>query len=470
MHCIALSDITLKTSNGQALSFKEKIELAKLLDRLNVSGIELAPIQNKKIDSLLVKSVAMAAKNAIVAVPVTQELASVDIAWAAVKEAKKPRLQVQAPMSPTQMEYFWHKKPDKMLEAISALVKACREKCADVEFIADDACRSEREFLYQAIKTAIEAGATTVTLCDAAGLMFPEEFTAFIGDVKANVPEIAGAKLGVLCSNALSMAGACAIAAIRAGADEIKAVSCASDVTALSDIAAILKNRGDSFGLSCTIRHAEIRRITAQIEWLCSARGQNSPYDGGVSAVADAAGMMLSVHDDLSAITKAVEKLGYTLSDEDNAKVYEAFQAIAAKKENVSARELDTIVASVALQVPPTYQLDKYVINCGNAISASAHIRLIKDGGVLEGICLGDGPIDAAFLSIEQVIGHHYELDDFQIQSVTEGREAMGETVVRLRSGGRLYSGRGISTDIVGASILAYLSALNKIVYEEAEA
>lgn len=470
MRCIALSDITLKTANGLALSFKEKIELAKLLDRLNVSGIELAPIQNKKIDSLLVKSVAMAAKNAIVAVPVSQNVESVDIAWAAVKEARKPRLQVQAPMSSTQMEYFWHKKPDKMLEAIAQLVKACREKCADVEFIADDACRSEREFLYQAIKVAVDAGATTVTLCDAAGLMFPEEFTSFIHDVKANVPETASVKLGVLCSNALSMAGACAIAAIRAGADEIKAVSCASDVTALSDIAAILKNRGDSFELGCSIRHAEIKRITAQIEWLCSARGQNTIYDGGVSAVADTAGMMLSVHDDLSAVSKAVDKLGYTLSDDDIAKVYEAFQAIAAKKENVSARELDTIVASVALQVPPTYQLDKYVINCGNAISASAHIRLMKEGALLEGICLGDGPIDAAFKSIEQVIGHHYELDDFQIQSVTEGREAMGETVVRLRSEGRLYSGRGISTDIVGASILAYLSALNKIVYEEAEA
>ncbi len=470
MRCIALSDITLKTANGLALSFKEKIELAKLLDRLNVSGIELAPIQNKKIDSLLVKSVAMAAKNAIVAVPVSQDVESVDVAWAAVKEAKKPRLQVQAPMSPTQMEYFWHKKPDKMLEAITQLVKACRAKCADVEFIADDACRSEREFLYQAIKVAVDAGATTVTLCDAAGLMFPEEFSAFINDVKASVPETANVRLGVLCSNALSMAGACAIAAIRAGADEIKAVSCASDVTALSDIAAILKNRGDSFGLGCSIRHAEIRRITAQIEWLCSARGQNTICDGGVSAVADAAGMVLSVHDDLSAVSKAVDKLGYTLGDDDIAKVYEAFQAIAAKKENVSARELDTIVASVALQVPPTYQLDKYVINCGNAISASAHIRLMKDGSVLEGICLGDGPIDAAFKSIEQVVGHHYELDDFQIQSVTEGREAMGETVVRLRSEGRLYSGRGISTDIVGASIRAYLSALNKIVYEEAEA
>ena len=470
MRFIALSDITLKTSDGLTLSFKEKIELAKLLDRLNVSGIELAPIENKKIDSLLVKSVAMSAKNAVVAVPVTQNMESVDITWAALKEAKKPRLQLKAPMSPTQMEYFWHKKPDKMLEAISALITACREKCADVEFIADDACRSEKEFLYQAVEAAVKAGATTVTLCDAAGLMFPEEFSAFIEDIKAHVPSLEGVRIGVQCSDALSMAGACAMAAIRAGADEIKTVSCASDVTSLSDIAAILKNRGDSFGVDCTIRHSEIRRITAQIEWLCKSRGGNSPYDGGVSAVAEASAMTLSVHDDLSAVCKAVEKLGYTLSDEDNAKVFEAFKTLAAKKENVSARELDAIVASVALQVPPTYQLINYVINCGNAISASAHIKLHKDGGVLEGICLGDGPIDAAFLSIEQVIGHHYELDDFQIQSVTEGREALGETVVRLRSGGKLYSGRGSSTDIVGASILAYLSALNKIVYEEAEA
>ena len=115
MRCIALSDITLKTSHGLALSFKEKIELAKLLDRLTVAGIELAPIENQKIDSLLVKSVAMSAKNAVVAVPVTQDVQSVEITWAALKLAKKPRLQLKAPMSPTQMEYFWHKKPDKML-------------------------------------------------------------------------------------------------------------------------------------------------------------------------------------------------------------------------------------------------------------------------------------------------------------------------------------------------------------------
>ena len=462
----------MKTTAGLALSFKEKIELAKLLDKLNVAAVELAPIQNRKIDSLLIKSIASSVKNGAVAVPVSQDMESIDVTWAAVKGARHPRLQLQAPMSPVQMEYFWHKKPDKMLETISAMIKHCRELCADVEFIADDACRSEQEFLYQALQTAIDAGATRVTLCDAAGLMFPEEFSAFIDNVKANVPAVSGVVLSVLCSDQLSMASACAMAAIRSGVTDIKTVSCSSsDVTALADIASILKNRGDSLGYSTSIRHAELRRITSQVEWLCNGtRKENSPYDGASSAMADAAGMTLSVHDDLAAVNKAVEKLGYVLSEEDCAKVYAAFQTIAAKKESVSARELDAIVASVALQVPPTYQLDKYVINCGNAISASAHIKLLKGDAVLEGIMLGDGPIDAAFLSIEQIIGHHYELDDFQIQSVTEGREAMGETVVRLRSNGKLYSGRGSSTDIVGASIMAYISALNKIVYEEAEA
>jgi len=169
----------------------------------------------------------------------------------------------------------------------------------------------------------------------------------------------------------------------------------------------------------------------------------------------------------MSAVLNVVMQLGYDLSEEDGAKVYEAFQRIAAKKEKVGSRELDAIVASAAMQVPPTYRLDSYVINSGNTISATCHLKLLKNGLPIEGISLGDGPIDASFLAIEQITGHHYELDDFQIQAVTEGREAMGQTIVRLRSGGKLYSGRGISTDIIGASLHAYINALNKIVYEE---
>ena len=164
-----------------------------------------------------------------------------------------------------------------------------------------------------------------------------------------------------------------------------------------------------------------------------------------------------------------MRKLGYDLSSDDEKNVYEAFLPIAAQKP-VGERELDAIVASAAMQVPPTYILESYVINSGNIITATANLKLTKNGIPMQGIAIGDGPVDAAFLAIEQAAGCHYELDDFQIQAVTEGREAMGSSLVKLRSKGRLYSGNGISTDIIGASIRAYLNALNKIVFEEAHA
>ncbi|MBQ2136159.1 MAG: hypothetical protein II201_04690 [Clostridia bacterium] len=159
--------------------------------------------------------------------------------------------------------------------------------------------------------------------------------------------------------------------------------------------------------------------------------------------------------------------MGYDLTEGDCEKVYEEFVRVSEKK-TVGAKELEAIIASVALQVEPTYKLISYVVNSGNIISTTAQIKLRKGEEEIEGFCIGDGPIDAAFLAIEQIIGHHYELDDFQIQSVTEGKEAMGSALVKLRNEGKLYSGNGISTDIIGASIRAYINAVNKIVYEEA--
>ena len=147
-----------------------------------------------------------------------------------------------------------------------------------------------------------------------------------------------------------------------------------------------------------------------------------------------------------------------------------AFVQTAEKKEHITLKELDAIIAAEAMQVPPAYHDVRYVINTGNQIGAMAHMKLMFHNQEIEGIASGDGAIDAAFNSVEQATGRHFELDDFQIRSVTEGREAMGETVVRLRWEGKLYSGRGISTDIVGAGIMAYINAVNKIVYEEEEA
>ena len=467
MKQIKISDVTMKQTGPEiSLSFKEKIELSKLLDKLGVSVIELEPIVQAKIDSLRVKSVAAAVKNSIVAVPVALSAESVTMTWNALKEAKKARLQVCAPVSPVQMEYLFHKKPDAMLKAIGETIADCCAVCKDVEFVADDATRSDASFLYEAVKTAIAAGAKTVTVCDTAGAMLPNEFTAFLRELYANVPELKDVCLGVSCSDGLSMADSCAIAAVRYGAGEIKAAAYRLDVASLPNVTKVLSAKGEFYNATCSVRTTEMKRITNQIAWMCqTGRPKSSPFDHGVQE--DDGTMFLTAHDDLTAVMKVAARLGYDLSEEDGAKVFEAFRVIAAKKEKVSARELDAIVASAAMQVPPTYKLSSYVVTSGNTISATAHIKLFKQEKAVGGVSLGDGPIDAAFLAVEQITGQHYELDDFQIQAVTEGREAMGQTVVKLRSGGKVYSGRGISTDIVGASIHAYINALNKIVYEE---
>ena len=468
MNPIQISDVTMKQpAQAQNLSFREKIELAKLLDKLCVSAIELEGISNSRVDSLRIKSIASAVCDSIVAVPVQLRADSVNDTWKALCGAKHPRLQVVASTSSVQMEYLFHKKPDAMIAAIEEPVKACRALCADVEFIADDATRADSAFLYKVLSTAIAAGATTITVCDTAGAMLPEEFAAFIRDIKENVPAVSDVTLGVSCSNGLAMADACAIAAACQGAGEIKASIYPADTANLANVARIVTAKGETMGVSCPIRVTQLSRATEQAVRMCQAgRSKTSPFDSGVR---EDDGTYLTVHDNMEAVLKAAAILGYDLSDEDGAKVYEAFTHIVAKKDKVSTKELDAIVASAAMQVPPTYILDTFIINSGNTIAATAHIRLKKDDKMLEGVCVGDGPIDAAFLAIESITGCHYELDDFQIQAVTEGREAMGQTVVKLLSGGKVYSGRGISTDIVGASIRAYLSALNKIVYEEAE-
>jgi len=470
MKMIRISDVTMRQGSKQvSLSFREKIELAKLLDGLGVSVIELEGVDNARIDMLRIKSVASAVKNSVVAVPVKLEQENVLEVWNALKLAKHPRLQVCAAVSSVQMEYLYHKKAEAMQQTVRDVVSLCRSLCPDVEFVADDATRSEQAFLDQILRTAVEAGATTVTVCDATGTMLPEEFGGFIQELFARLPALEGVCLGVSCTNTLSLADTCSIAAVSHGAGEIKAAAYPAGSAALSNVARIISARSDSLDVNCGLNVAQLSRTIDQITWMCQTeRRKTSPFDSGVRQ--EEHGIYLTAHDEIGAVIAAAEQLGYDVSEEDKPKVYDAFLAIAAKKDKVGIRELDAIVAASAMQVPPTYQLDTYVINSGNTIASSAHLRLRRDDAVLEGVCIGDGPIDAAFLAIEQITGRHYELDDFQLQAVTEGREAMGQTIVRLRSGGKVYSGRGISTDIVCAGIQAYISALNKIVYEEEEA
>ena len=465
MRKIVISDATMKQNAEELrLTFKEKIELAKLLDKLGVDFIELDAIKDARIDALLVKSIVAAVDSSRIAIPVAlQDSESLERTWNALKGAKQPRLQVVAATSPVQIEYLFHKKPEAMLAAISETVAACRALCPDVEFVAGDATRSEGDYLAKAISTAIEAGATTVTLCDTAGTMLPSEFAAFVRAQYAAVPALREVELGVCCSDDIAMADACAVMAVAEGATQIRAAAHTESEAYTANVVRILTAKADTLDAATGVSATQLGRITAQIARLCQGGKSKSttPTDEENS------GVFLTAHDTVEAISAATVRLGYDLSLEDVQKVYAAFKQIADKKEKVSFKELDAIVASSAMQVPATYKLDTYVITSGNTISATAHIKLIKNDTPVEGVYIGDGSIDAAFQAIEKITGCHYELDDFQLQAVTEGREAMGQTIVKLRAGGKVYSGRGISTDIVGAGIQAYLSALNKIVYEE---
>ena len=469
MKAIKFIDMTLRESaniKGSALTFKEKLEIARILDRLKVDIIELPAITGGKADQLSNKTIASMFNTAITA---AVDIIGSDIeeTWESIRSARRPRLNIVAPVSPVQMEYNAHKKAPAMLELISEKIKKARFYCETVEFTAADATRAEIDFLCDALKAAIDAGAGKVTLCDTAGIFLPDEFGAFLDEIKAKVPGLENVQVYVELCDEMNMSVACAAAAVQRGVDGIKCTAVPSGYPTLEQLTRFVQIKGSALDISSNIRSTELNRAVGQLEFVLKPREEESPF-GNIALGEGTGNVCLDINDDISEVIKVVRQMGYDLSDEDNSRVYEAFRRVAVKKQFVGTRELDAIIASTAMQVPSTYHIENYVINSGNIITATANILLAKNGEKQRGVGVGDGPIDAAFVAIEQIIGHHYELDDFQIQTVTEGRDAMGSALVKLRADGRVYSGTGISTDIIGASIRAYISALNKIVYDQA--
>ena len=456
-----IADRTLCRENC-TFSFKEKIEICRQLEKLKVDVIEIPAIENPKTDILFVRTASSFAGSCVLSVCVGMTSESLDQAVQAVSAAKHPRLRVEAPVSPVGMEYAAHKKPPKMIEWVAATVAKAKAVCADVEFCALDATRAESAFLTAILTAAADAGATSVTVCDSTGEKMPDEFAAFV----KGVTETVSIPVGVSCDDGNAMAAAAAIMAVRAGADTVK-TAVEGTCVSLEDFCGIIKNCGNHYGFSAGVQLTEYHRILRQISRIVAGKGMDRSAAINVATSAEA-GFALDAGDDKTAVAAAVAKLGYDLSDEDMDAVYNEFVRVAAKK-TVGAKELEAIISGVAMQVPPTYTLVSYMVNSsgGNALAASAQIVLDKKGETMQGICMGDGPIDAAFVALEQIMGCHFELDDFQIQAVTEGKEAMGSALVKLRADGKLYSGTGISTDIIGASIRAYLNAVNKIVFEQ---
>lgn len=455
MKKITVSDITLRAIEEQKLSltFREKLCIAERLDASLVDAIELPVLSDSKENEVIYRTIASSIKNAVVKVPVVKDVESVRSIINSVKDGKLC-LQVIMPVSTAMMEYSYHLKAPLMLEKISALISDCKKVCDCVEFVAVDAFRAEDGFLLNCVETIKQLGVDSISVVDTAGVAFPEDFNRVVSEIKKATDIL----VSVQPSDALSMSAACAVEAIKAGADGVK-TSFFNNCLSMSVFAEIIRAKKYDLCVDCDVDVTNVKTIAASVD--CVVDSGMASDNTQTSSVKN-----LCASCSLADISDVVKKLGYELSDSDVGKVYEDFKKLTVKKETIDVKELEAVIASTAMQVPSTYHLINYVVNSGNIIPATANITLEKEGEKFTGVSTGDGPIDAAFHAIEQIIGHHYELDDFQVQAVTKGRGAVGSSIIRLRVDGKLYSGNGVSTDIVGACIRAYINALNKIVYE----
>ena len=464
MKKILVYDSSLVNANADgavALSFKEKLEIAKRLGELNADVIELNPFGKGKADEILVKTVCNCVKNSVISCVAGDSVEQVETAYSLIAGAKKKRLNVVMPVSPVQMEYFVSKKPAMVMELLKTLTEKAAALVSDVEVTFADATRAETEFLYGAVSLAIKSGAKTISFTDLAGTMMPNEFAAFVSGVCSAVPETKNVSIAVGASDALSMGVANAMSAVFAGACGVKVSALKTDnLPSIEKFVSAMDNIAVKKGYDTNINKTALKRLAGNIREI--AAGRNVTTYSGESAGTEIIRKQATADE----FRNRIKSLGYDLSAEEIKKVRDEFTRLSEKKE-VSVKELETIIATCALQVPETYSLVSFSVNSSNVLAATASVVLKKGNETLSGLSYGNGPVDAAFLAIESIIGRHFELDEFELGAVTEGKEAMGQALVKLRYNGVLYSGKGLSTDIIGASIRAYVGAINRIAYEE---
>ncbi len=455
MRKITISDLTLKflESQEKELSFRDRLLIAQKLDLANVSAIELSLAKNCKESEVVCRTICSSVNNAVVKIDVGVNKECVKTAVSCFSNAQKGCLQVVAPISTAQMEYLYHLKAPAMIELIKEMVAVAKAECEVVEFVAKDAFRAESGFLKECAVQAYNAGAQTITISDDAGVAFPEDYEKVVKEIK----DACSIKVLVCPKDVLGLSSACALSAIKAGADGV-VCSVYGDYLRLNVVSDLIRAKKEELKVISDLDTTKSKTLAIEIENTVQ-KGESESSDKQIAGVIESTA---TIHQ----VAERIGQLGYELNDSDVGKVFEEFKKLTAKKDVIENKELEAIIASTAMQVPSTYHLINFVVNSGNIIPATANVTLEKNGEKFTGVSTGDGPIDASFHAIEQIIGHHYELDDFQVQAVTKGRSAVGSSLIRLRANGKVYSGNGVSTDIIGACIRAYVNALNKIVYE----
>lgn len=499
---IKIFDTTLRDgeqSPGCSMNLKEKIEMAKQLERMRVDVIEAGFAVSSPGDFTSVKTIADMIKECSVASLARAVEGDIDRAWEALKGAVAPRIHTFIATSPLHMEYKLLMTPDEVYERSVAMVKHAKKYCSDVEFSAEDATRSEPDFLARIIEGVIKAGATTINLPDTVGYTTPDEYYNFLINLRNLAPSLDIVTLSSHCHNDLGLGVANSLAAIKAGATQIECtingIGERAGNSAMEELVMALHTRKDALGVDTRIVTTEIMRSSKLLSRITGVKVQPNKAIVGENAFAHESGihqhgvmknretyeimtpesvglnennMVLGKHSGKHAFKNKIKELGYDLTEEDIDIAFAKFKVLADKKKQVFDRDIEAIMDKESVQVPKTYSVESFVINSGNSITSTAVLKMNKEGKSIERVSTGDGPIDAAFKAIQKIVGMNLKLEDYQLESVTEGIDAQGDAIVKISNeSGTSFTGRGLSTDVIEASINAYVNAVNKMFYDK---
>jgi 2-isopropylmalate synthase len=499
---VYLFDTTLRDgeqSPGASLNMEDKILIAKQLARLGVDIIEAGFPISSPGDFAAVSAIAQQVRGVTIAGLARTNFEDIDAVWEAVRHAEQARIHTFISTSDIHLEHQLRMNREQVLEAAIAAVKRAKSYTEDVEFSAMDASRSDLGFLCQVLEAAIKAGATVVNIPDTVGYAIPEEWGRFIQAISNRVDGIEKVIISVHCHNDLGLAVANSLTAIQNGARQVEGtvngIGERAGNAALEEFVMTLHTRKDLYDFHTGVRTEEIYRSSRMVSNLTGMRVQPNKAVVGKNAFAHESGIhqdgvikerttyeimspamvgisksniVLGKLSGSHAFRKRLEEMGYNLSKEHLKKTFERFKKLADKKRDITDADLEALVEEETSQTPITYTLQYLHVSSGTTVMPTATIVLHREGEQLEEAACGNGPVDAICKAVDKITGLSCTLVNWEIDAVTAGKDALGDVTLRITNdGSKIYVGRGISTDVLDASALAYVNAVNKMVFEK---
>ena len=496
---IHIFDTTLRDgeqSPGASMNTEEKLVVARQLLRLNVDVIEAGfPISSPGDFESVRRIAELAGEDAVVCGLTRAIEKDIDVAADALKYAKRPRIHTGIGVSPSHLRDKLRITEEQCLEKAAHCVRYAKKYVDDVQFYAEDAGRSDYEFLARVIQAVVDAGATVVNIPDTTGYSLPEEFGARIAYLMENVRGIENITVAVHCHNDLGMATALAMAGVKNGATQIECtingLGERAGNTAMEEVVMAIRMHEAELDAHTDVNAREFIKASRLISSITGMTVQANKAIVGANAFAHSSGIhqdgvlkkrdtyeiidpadvgagasqiVLTARSGHAALKHRLEELGYEFEGEELDKIYEAFLNVADKKKEVYDEDLESLVNEREREESALYTLEALQVSCGFPLKPTATLTLRDPEGELTTVCeWGAGPIDAAYKAVNRIVGVENDLSEFAVTSLTRGIDALGEVTVRVKADGQVFTGRGADNDIIVSSTKAYLNALNRL-------